>query len=286
MPASSRHWRLSASARTRSSWRPADDQGRFDASQLPDLDERTLLILQAGNVNSGAFDPFLPLCQAAREAGAWTHIDGAFGLWARACRSTAHLGRGLELADSWSVDAHKTLNSPYDCGIVLCRDRGALVSALQASDAYIQADGGRDGMLYSLDMSRRARGIELWAALKSLGRDGLDQLIAQLCQRARQFADELRQRALPHSQRCRLQSSPGRLRELSADARDARAYPGRRRMLVRRLAMAGRSGDSHQRLFLDDDRSGHSALCSRIRKGAGASAGINGLVSVQLSRKI
>ena len=102
---------------------PADEQGRFDADQLPPLDERTILILQAGNVNSGAFDPFLPLCRAAEAAGAWTHIDGAFGLWARACESTAHLTAGIELADSWSVDAHKTLNAPYDCGIVFCRDR-------------------------------------------------------------------------------------------------------------------------------------------------------------------
>ncbi len=170
---------------------PADDQGRFEARELPHLDESALLILQAGNVNSGAFDPFLPLCEAARKAGAWTHIDGAFGLWARACQATAHLTEGIELADSWSVDAHKTLNSPYDCGIVLCRDRQALVSALTASDAYIPSGAGRDGMLYSLDMSRRARGIELWAALKSLGRGGIDQLVAQLCRRARQFAEEL-----------------------------------------------------------------------------------------------
>ena len=170
---------------------PADEQGRFDPGQLPALDERTLLILQAGNVNSGAFDPFLPLCEAARSAGAWVHIDGAFGLWARACQSTAHLTTGIEAADSWSVDAHKTLNSPYDCGLILCRDRGALVGALQASDAYIQFGDGRDGMLYTLDMSRRARSIELWAALKSLGRSGIDELIAQLCRRARQFAAEL-----------------------------------------------------------------------------------------------
>jgi len=170
---------------------PADEQGRFDAGQLPPLDERTILILQAGNVNSGAFDPFLPLCRAAEAAGAWTHIDGAFGLWARACESTAHLTTGIELADSWSVDAHKTLNAPYDCGIVFCRDRHALVSALQASDSYIQPGEGRDGMLYTPEMSRRARGIELWAALKSLGRSGVDQLVAQLCQRARQFAAEL-----------------------------------------------------------------------------------------------
>ena len=171
---------------------PADGQGRFDPSHLPRLDESTLLILQAGNVNSGAFDAFTTLCEAARQAGAWAHIDGAFGLWARACRSTAHLTAGMELADSWSVDAHKTLNSPYDCGISLCRDREALVSALQASDSYLQFGAGRDGMLYTPDMSRRARGVELWAALKSLGRAGIDQLVAQLCRRARQFAEELR----------------------------------------------------------------------------------------------
>ena len=170
---------------------PTDEQGRFDPGQLPALDRRTLLILPAGNVNSGAFDPFPPLCGAARAAGAWVHIDGAFGLWARACESKAHLTAGIELADSWSVDAHKTLNSPYDCGLILCRDRGALVSALQASDAYIQFGDGRDGMLYTLEMSRRARSIELWAALKSLGRGGVDELIAQLCQRAHQFASEL-----------------------------------------------------------------------------------------------
>lgn len=170
---------------------PADEQGRFDAAQLPPLDERTILILQAGNVNSGAFDPFAPLCRAAREAGAWVHIDGAFGLWARACESTAHLTAGVERADSWAVDAHKTLNAPYDCGIALCRDQAALVDALQASDAYLQFGDGRDGMLYTPEMSRRARGVELWAALKSLGRAGINQLVAQLCARARQFAAEL-----------------------------------------------------------------------------------------------
>ena len=171
---------------------PSDSQGRMDAAALPPLDERTLLVLQAGNVNSGAFDPFTELCQAARAAGAWTHVDGAFGLWARACQRTAHLGAGVELADSWSVDAHKTLNSPYDCGLIICRERESLVSALQASDSYLQFGGERDGMLYTPEMSRRARGIELWAALKSLGRAGVDGLVAQLCQRSQQFADGLR----------------------------------------------------------------------------------------------
>ncbi len=171
----------------------ADGQGRFDLNQLPPLDDRTLLILQAGNVNSGAFDPFVPLCSAARQAGAWVHIDGAFGLWARACQSTAALTAGIEWADSWAVDAHKTLNSPYDSGIVLCRDRHALVSAMRADGSYLQFSQARDGMLYTPEMSRRVRSIELWALLKSLGRVGIDRLISQLCQRARQFASELDQ---------------------------------------------------------------------------------------------
>ena len=169
----------------------ADDQGRMDADRLPPLDNMTLLVLQAGNVNSGAFDPFMRVCMAARDAGAWTHVDGAFGLWARACGRTAHLADGVDLADSWSVDAHKTLNSPYDLGMAICRDRLALAGALAADEAYMRRGGGRDGMAYTLDMSRRARGVELWAALKSLGLAGVDALVAQLRERARQFADEL-----------------------------------------------------------------------------------------------
>lgn len=169
----------------------ADDQGRFDVEKLPPLDDKTLLILQAGNVNSGAFDPFVALCKKAQEAGAWVHIDGAFGLWAAACQSTQHLTKGIELADSWSVDGHKTLNSPYDCGVVLCKDRSALVSAMQASGSYIQYSEERDGMLYTPEMSRRARGVELWALLKGMGRNGVDALIAHLCQQAAMFATEL-----------------------------------------------------------------------------------------------
>ena len=171
---------------------PADEQGRLDARRLPQLDASCLLVLQAGNVNSGAFDDFKTICRAARQAGAWAHVDGAFGLWARACQATARLTAGVELADSWSVDAHKTLNSPYDCGIVICKDRMALAQALQASGSYLQFGEARDGMLYTPEMSRRARGIELWALLKALGRSGVDALVAQLCARARQFAAELR----------------------------------------------------------------------------------------------
>ena len=136
---------------------PTDGQGRLRPDGLPALDERTLLILQAGNVNSGAFDPFAEICPRAREAGAWVHIDGAFGLWAASSPRLRHLTAGMELADLWSVDAHKTLNAPYDSGIVLCRQREALTGALQVSGSYIAPSGHRDGMHYTLDMSRRAR---------------------------------------------------------------------------------------------------------------------------------
>lgn len=167
---------------------PVDDQGAMIAHALPPLDEKTLLIVQAGNVNTGAFDPIAVICARAHESNTWVHVDGAFGLWAAACASTYPLYQGAEQADSWSVDAHKTLNVPYDCGIVLCRHREALLNALQASGAYLQMSHNRDGMLYTPDMSRRSRGVDLWAALKTMGKQGVDSLIEQLCDRARQFA--------------------------------------------------------------------------------------------------
>lgn len=170
---------------------PADEQGRISADGLPPLDNRTLLLLQAGNVNSGAFDNFEEIGKKARTAGAWVHIDGAFGLWAAASPKLKHLTAGIELADSWSVDAHKTLNAPYDCGIVLCRHREALVEALHMTGSYIIYSENRDNMLYTPDMSRRARAVELWASLMALGRSGAAQLIEDLCEKARYFAEKL-----------------------------------------------------------------------------------------------
>jgi glutamate/tyrosine decarboxylase-like PLP-dependent enzyme len=171
---------------------PTDAQGRMIADQLPALDERTLVIAQAGNVNSGAFDPLDAIGAAVRRANAWLHIDGAFGLWAGASESKRALVRGMEQADSWSVDAHKTLNAPYDGGIILCRRPEALVAALQNNGSYIVYSESRDGMLYTPEMSRRGRAIELWATLKTLGRSGIAELVDQLCARAGQAADELR----------------------------------------------------------------------------------------------
>lgn len=169
----------------------ADDQGRMIPARLPRLDDRTILILQAGNVDSGSFDPFEELCAAAKAAGAWTHIDGAFGLWAEASTHLSLLTRGMQLANSWSVDGHKTLNTPFDCGVILCRDRVALVTALQMSGSYIVYSDNRDGMLYTQDMSRRARAVEIWAALKYLGKAGLSQLVEGLHERAVQMGAEL-----------------------------------------------------------------------------------------------
>jgi glutamate/tyrosine decarboxylase-like PLP-dependent enzyme len=165
---------------------PVDGQGRMIASAIPALDDRTLVFAQAGNVNTGAFDPFEAICDQAAAAGAWVHVDGAFGLWAAASPRLRHLVRGMERADSWSVDAHKTLNAPYDCGIVLCRHPEATVAAMQNTGAYIVYGEKRDGMLYTPEMSRRGRGTELWATLKTLGRSGTAELVEGLCERARQ----------------------------------------------------------------------------------------------------
>ena len=171
---------------------PVDAQGRMIAAEVPPLDDRTMVIVQAGNVNSGSFDPIDEICDQARKANAWVHVDGAFGLWAAGSAAKRHLVRGIERADSWSVDAHKTLNAPYDCGIILCRDRRALVDAMQATGSYIQYGERRDGMLTTPDMSRRARAVTLWATLKALGRGGVGELVDTLCERAVQFAERLR----------------------------------------------------------------------------------------------
>ncbi|MGB1250426.1 MAG: pyridoxal phosphate-dependent decarboxylase family protein [Candidatus Promineifilaceae bacterium] len=172
---------------------PADDQGRIDVSQLPELDATTLVILQAGHVSTGSFDDFEAIGKLAQSADAWVHIDGAFGLWAAASPNLKHLTKGIELADSWSVDGHKTLNTPYDCAIVLCKRREILAAAMQATGAYIQWGNERDNMLLTPDMSRRARAVELWATLRFLGRSGLASMLEELVARAQQFAGLLRE---------------------------------------------------------------------------------------------
>ena len=170
---------------------PADSEGRIDVAYLQKLDSSTLVILQAGNVNSGSFDNFEHICNLAQAAGAWVHIDGAFGLWAAASPTKKHLTQGIEKANSWSVDGHKTLNTSYDCGIILCKNRDALAASMQATGSYIQYSENRDNMLYTPDMSRRARAVELWATLRFLGHSGVAELVDGFCERATQFANQL-----------------------------------------------------------------------------------------------
>ena len=171
---------------------PVDGQGRMRADAVPPLDEHTIVCLQAGNVNTGAFDPAREICTRAREAGAWVHLDGAFGLWAAVSPLYAHLLDGVEDADSWAIDCHKWLNVPYDSGIVVVREADHLRRALSwGSAAYLAQGSGREPWQYTPDASRRARGVELWAALRSLGRSGLRELIERNCRQARLFADRL-----------------------------------------------------------------------------------------------
>ena len=172
-------------------WVDVDDQGRIEVDGVPELDDRTIFILQAGNVNSGSFDNFSALCKKAKDAGAWIHIDGAFGLWAAAVPNLKWLVNGIEHGTSWAVDAHKTLNAPYDSGIIFCSDREAIVSALHMSGAYLVKGADRDGMFYTPEMSRRARIFELWAALKYLGKSGIAEMISTMCLRAHQFSGRI-----------------------------------------------------------------------------------------------
>lgn len=171
---------------------PVDGQGRMRPGALPPLDARTILCLQAGNVNTGAFDPAAALCAAAKQAGAWVHVDGAFGLWARASAARAPLADGFEQADSWALDAHKWLNVPYDSGVAICRDAEALRGAMTANASYLIRSGVREPDQQTPELSRRARGVEVWAALASLGRQGVSDLIERCCRHAARFAEGLR----------------------------------------------------------------------------------------------
>ena len=170
---------------------PVDGQGRMLADQLPEVDAMTIVCLQAGNVNSGAFDPAQAIIDKAHEQGAWVHVDGAFGLWVMAAPAYAHLAAGYQAADSFSTDGHKWLNVSYDNGIVLCRHEHALRAAMTVHAPYLVENTERQPSHYTPELSRRARGIEIWAALKSLGREGLAEMIERNCQLAAHFASGL-----------------------------------------------------------------------------------------------
>ncbi|QCO97665.1 aspartate aminotransferase family protein [Arthrobacter sp. 24S4-2] len=184
---------------------PTDRQGRIDPAELDRALDRALngsngsaptpliVCLQAGNLHSGAFDPFLQAITVAKAHKAWVHVDGAFGLWAAAVPEAAALTAGLHLADSWATDAHKTLNVPYDCGIVAVRDTQALRAAMSVNPSYMIRDSGAAADPFQLvpELSRPARGVPVWAAIKSLGRDGVAAQVRRLMERASALADRL-----------------------------------------------------------------------------------------------
>jgi glutamate/tyrosine decarboxylase-like PLP-dependent enzyme len=173
---------------------PTDEQGRMKADDLRRLLENlsgpTIVCAQAGNVNSGAVDPLRELAAAAREHDAWLHVDGAFGLWAAATRSRRHLVDGVELADSWATDAHKWLNVPYDSGVAVVGDYNAHRAAMTVAASYLVQTSGveRDPFEWAPEFSRRARGFAVYAALRTLGRRGIEALVERCCERARQMA--------------------------------------------------------------------------------------------------
>ena len=160
---------------------------------MPEIDDSTLICVQAGNVNTGALDPIKEICLQAKEKGAWVHVDAAFGMWTRVTPKMADQAIGCELADSWAIDLHKWLNVPYDCGLVVCKDPKMLRSAMSINADYLPKMNGREPSHFTPEMSRRARGIEVWAALYAMGRSGLVELIERCCALAQLFADNLRQ---------------------------------------------------------------------------------------------
>jgi glutamate/tyrosine decarboxylase-like PLP-dependent enzyme len=180
-----------------------DDQGRLRSEALRSSlagreDEPTIVVLQAGNVHSGAFDPFPEAIAAAHGAGAWVHVDGAFGLWAAASPSHRHLVAGVERADSWTTDAHKTLNVPYDCGLVVVRDAAALRASMGMHGAYLIHDELGEPFDKVPEISRRGRAFPVWAVLRALGRSGVADLVDRLCRHASTFASGLGD--IPHAE--------------------------------------------------------------------------------------
>lgn len=175
----------------------ADGQGRMKADALPAIDGPTIVCLQAGNVNSGGFDPIAEIASQARKAGAWIHLDGAFGLWAAAAPKRRHLTRGLDLVDSVATDLHKWLNVPYDSGLTLYRQPEVAQSTLALRASYLPDDVERQPCDYTPEASRRARGVEAWAAMASLGRHGLADMIERNCRLATRFAEGFRLAGYP-----------------------------------------------------------------------------------------
>jgi glutamate/tyrosine decarboxylase-like PLP-dependent enzyme len=171
---------------------PVDDQGRMLVDKLPeDIDEKTIVCIQSGSVNTGSFDPANKIIPASKKKGAWVHVDAAFGLWAGASPNKSYLTEGVELADSWATDAHKWLNVPYDSGIVFVRNPNDLRSAMSMEAAYLDQSGNRIPYHYTPELSKKARALDIWATLFSLGKKGIADLIDRTCSHAEKFADGL-----------------------------------------------------------------------------------------------
>jgi glutamate/tyrosine decarboxylase-like PLP-dependent enzyme len=171
---------------------PVDDQGCMRTDVLPALAAPSIICTQAGNVNTGGFDPIAAICEWARASGSWVHVDGAFGLWAAASPRKRHLVQGMQAADSWATDAHKWLNVPYDNGIAFVRHPEHLRNALALTASYLPTSEQREPSHYTPELSRRSRGIDIWAALRTLGRSGVAELVDRCCRHAQRFADGLR----------------------------------------------------------------------------------------------
>jgi glutamate/tyrosine decarboxylase-like PLP-dependent enzyme len=171
---------------------PSDNNGRMRTDLIPPLDERTILCLQAGNVNTGGMDDGVVISRAKSE-GAWVHIDGAFGLWAGASGLKKHLTEGYALADSWATDGHKWLNVPYDSGLVICKNGNDLRKAMSIHGDYLDQAGDRIPYHYTPELSRRARAVDIWAAIRTLGKDGIDELVTRTCVFAEFLSHELQE---------------------------------------------------------------------------------------------
>jgi glutamate/tyrosine decarboxylase-like PLP-dependent enzyme len=170
---------------------PVDDQGRIRPECLPRLEGPALICLQAGNINTGSFDPIRQICEHVPPESTWIHVDAAFGFWAAASPSRSHLMEGIPLVDSVCTDAHKWLNVPYDSGIALVSEPQALRRAMSFSAAYLPETERREPSHYTPELSRRARGVEIWAAIQTLGRAGIREMIERNCRQATRFAEGL-----------------------------------------------------------------------------------------------
>ena len=232
---------------------PADEQGRLRADLLPDVAGPVLVCAQAGEVNTGAFDPFDAIADWVADHDGWLHVDAAFGLWASADPARRHLVAGLDRADSWATDAHKWLNVTYDCGIAFVRQPDDLARTFRSTAGYLPAGEQFEAMHHTPQSSQRARQIEVWAALRTLGRRGVERLVADACDAAVVIADRLRGGGRDDHQRRRAQPGPRPLRGCGADDGGARRGAGRRPRVVRPDDLAGRAGDAHQRVLVAHD---------------------------------